>query len=185
MVAFDIGANAGYYTLALSRLVGDAGHVYAFEPVARSVNYLQRHIELNKLRNVTVAQLAISSGHGLLSFDDFRISKDNSYLVPSSSLDEFISAGYPRPDFIKMDIEGAEKMALDGATSVLSERKTTWIIATHSDELNLECRKTMAHFGHHSEDLDPSSHGTGDFLAIPDPEMVSVDSGVRSTTATL
>src|SRR5574341_2129532 len=37
MRAFDIGANAGFYTLALSRLVGDHGKVWAFEPLAQTV----------------------------------------------------------------------------------------------------------------------------------------------------
>ena len=134
MIAYDVGANAGFYTLALARLVGETGHVFAFEPVARSVYNLRRHLELNKLRNVTVVQTAISNGSSLLKFGDFRPSKENSYLVHSMSLDQFIAAGNPYPSFIKMDIEGAERMALDGAVAILSKRDATWMLATHSHD---------------------------------------------------
>jgi hypothetical protein len=58
-IAYDVGANVGFYTLALSRLVGESGHVFAFEPAARSVYFLRRHLELNNIGNVTVVQTAI------------------------------------------------------------------------------------------------------------------------------
>ncbi len=38
MIAYDVGANAGFYTLALSRIVGDAGRVFSFEPDARNAH---------------------------------------------------------------------------------------------------------------------------------------------------
>jgi FkbM family methyltransferase len=153
-VAYDIGSHAGFYTLALSRLVGDAGRVFAFEPSARSVYYLRRHLELNGRRNVTVVQSAIGSDTGLISFDGFAQTSEKKYLVPSMSLDEFIAGGFPFPSFIKMDIEGAEKYALEGAAQALSKIKATWMIATHSADLRIQCRALMAKYGYHFEQFD-------------------------------
>jgi FkbM family methyltransferase len=167
-IVYDVGSHAGYYTLALSRLVGDSGHVFAFEPAARSVYFLQRHLELNKIRNVTVVQVAISDGLGMISFDGFRQTSMRTYLVPSMSLDEFIASGNPSPSFIKMDIEGAEEFALRGAVRLLSKADSTWMLATHSDELRIGCRELMNSYGYRFEGFqmeDPDlAH---DFLAIP------------------
>src|SRR5437868_6376075 len=43
-VVYDLGANAGFYTLLASRLVGDDGHVYAFEPNPENLHYLNEHV---------------------------------------------------------------------------------------------------------------------------------------------
>jgi len=49
---FGLGAHAGYYTLIASRLVGESGHVIAFEPAPRNLEYLPRHLSLNHISNV-------------------------------------------------------------------------------------------------------------------------------------
>src|SRR4051794_41178218 len=58
-VCLDIGAHIGYYTLLASRVVGPRGHVYAFEPSPENYSGLRANVELNGLRNVTTAQLAV------------------------------------------------------------------------------------------------------------------------------
>ena len=56
---FDIGANAGFYPLAFSRLVGREGHVWSFEPRAENASNNLRHVNLNKLDNDTFLQAAV------------------------------------------------------------------------------------------------------------------------------
>jgi hypothetical protein len=58
----DIGANVGFYSVLASRIVGAAGQVDSFEPFPRNVGYLRKHIELNRLTNVTVHPIALSEG---------------------------------------------------------------------------------------------------------------------------
>ncbi|HEY2470443.1 MAG TPA: FkbM family methyltransferase [Terracidiphilus sp.] len=168
MVAFDLGANAGFYTLALSRLVGDSGRVFAFEPDARCVYLLRRHIDLNKLRNVTIVQAAVSDSIGLVAFNGWELMQSSEYVVPSVSLDEFIGAGNPRPDFVKMDIEGAEVTALKGARNLLTNARTTWLMAPHSEELTVSCKTTFTQNGYRLRALDCVSDApdAGDFMAL-------------------
>src|SRR4051812_6791863 len=68
MVVWDVGANAGFYTLACSKLVGNEGRVYAFEPLAENVNNLLKHVALNKLANIKIIQTALAGRSELVNF---------------------------------------------------------------------------------------------------------------------
>jgi len=173
MIVYDIGANVGFYTLAFSRLVGDAGRVFAFEPDARNAYMLRRHLELNRIGNVTFIQAAVSNVQGMVGFDSARemgrISTSGTYQVPAISLDDFISLGNPIPAFVKMDVEGAECDALEGASTLLSRGVTAWMLATHGDDLRAQCRSTLARHGYRCRAFDCQSDVdfSPDFLAIP------------------
>lgn len=171
MVVYDVGAHTGYYTLALSQLVGEAGHVYAFEPESRNVHYLRRHVKLNGLRNVTVVQAAISDKTELVGFEDIHFSKGSEYLVPTISLDEFIAAGHPLPQFLKMDIEGAEWPALQSARTILEKAEAIWMLATHSEQIRDNCRAKLAGHGYRFAAFDTVSDAgqSPDFLVLPTP----------------
>src|SRR5690606_3608154 len=70
----DIGANLGYYSLIGSKLVGDSGKVFAFEPEPKNFHLLEHNIKLNELNNVHCFQ----SGLGNKSTDiDFFINTEN------------------------------------------------------------------------------------------------------------
>lgn len=169
MTVYDVGAHTGYYTLALARLVGEKGRVFAFEPESRNVHYLRRHVQLNGLRNVTIVQAAISDRHGLVGFEDIYISAKSPYLVPTISLDEFLASDHPQPDFLKMDIEGAEWPALHGATAILEKGAAAWMLATHSEQLRMDCQAKLAEYGFRFADFDTvSGAGTSpDFVVLP------------------
>lgn len=68
MTIFDVGANAGFYTMAFSRLVGAKGRVYAFEPLAGNVANLLKHVAINNASNVTVIQTAVADRSGVVAF---------------------------------------------------------------------------------------------------------------------
>ena len=52
----DIGANAGYFTLIGSKSVGRDGRVFLFEPIPKNINMIKKHLQLNKIENVTVKE---------------------------------------------------------------------------------------------------------------------------------
>src|SRR5690348_14247261 len=60
----DVGAHAGLYTLLAARLVGPTGSVVAIEPLPSNVRILRRHLELNRLHNVTVIEAAAGAKAG-------------------------------------------------------------------------------------------------------------------------
>jgi len=68
MVAFDVGANVGYYTLLLARGVGPNGRVIAFEPDPVNVAHLKEHMRLNKISNVEIVEAAVSDREGTVFF---------------------------------------------------------------------------------------------------------------------
>ena len=144
----DIGANAGFYTLAMSRLVGRTGRVLAFEPLPHNLAKLGRHLELNKLENVTVSSCALSDETGTVAFacgdSDFtgRIAPDaaNTFEVTTTTLDEFLIANsISAPSFLKIDVEGAEARVLAGAQGLINSVHPTLLIAIHGTQAAHDC----------------------------------------------
>jgi SAM-dependent methyltransferase len=66
-IFYDVGANVGFHTLLAAKLVG-SGKVFSFEPSPRNLEYLRRHIALNKLHNVSVFESAVSDRDQVLHF---------------------------------------------------------------------------------------------------------------------
>ena len=130
MVVADIGANFGYYSLLFSSLVGQQGHVFAFEPSARFRSRLEEHIEMNKARNITVVDRGLSDKEETLSLlmggdtASFHwVGKDDPLdieKVTLTTLDKFVQAhSLSGLDFIKIDIDGHEPRFLEGARESL------------------------------------------------------------------
>lgn len=127
-VFVDVGAHAGYYTLVASRAVGDPGHVYAFEPEPRNHAFLQRNLELNGLRNVTLERRAVANATGArklyLSETNtgdhrlFRSGDERCLDIDAVSLDDYFPARR-RVDFVKVDTQGAEVLVLGGMRRTL------------------------------------------------------------------
>jgi FkbM family methyltransferase len=133
-VAYDVGANAGYLTLVLAKLVGPQGKVFAFEPDPKNFKALESNLERNAMAQVTAVAKAVSSESGTVTFASYEyslvghIAGENTpgdaklHQVAAISLDDFIFVeNQPQPSFIKIDVEGAEEQVLRGATRVLQE----------------------------------------------------------------
>lgn len=67
-VVYDVGANAGYYSLVAARRVGATGQVVAFEPYSLNVAALSHHVALNRLGNVEVVAAAVAARSGRGTF---------------------------------------------------------------------------------------------------------------------
>lgn len=148
-IFYDIGANIGTYSVLASKLVGEKGRVYAFEPEVKCFYHLCDNKALNNSDNLIPLCLAISNRNYLSHFKiDTQevgrgahcISETGELVVPCFSLD-FLQQNLkiPRPNHIKIDIEGQEEEALEGMKSILqSPELKTIIIEVHYTKPELE-----------------------------------------------
>ncbi len=152
---FDLGAHTGFYTLLSSTLVGSQGKVFAFEPMPNNIKYLKQHLQLNHIYNVNIIEAAVSDTNGLAYFElnsssfQGKLSLQGALEVKTVSLDDLIAKGdIPTPDYIKMDVEGAEFKVLLGAKSMLKNAHPTIFLATHGDEFHKQCIDFLTSLGY-------------------------------------
>ena len=139
-VVLDIGANIGYYTLIFAKLVGEKGKVYAFEPDPTNFKLLKKNVLINGYKNVIFVQKAVSQKNGIVKLylcddnkGDHRIydsGDDRHFLaIESIRLDNYFCGKNRKINFIKMDIQGAEGLALQGMTDILKRNDELKIIS--------------------------------------------------------
>lgn len=140
-IVFDIGAQAGFYSLLAAELVGETGKVFAFEPAPINIVYLKKHIGLNKYKNIFVREAVVSDKSGFINFElgknrfTGRISVDGGLKVSCVSLDDLIEKGdLPAPDILKIDVEGAELAVLKGASFVINKYHPDIFLSIHGKE---------------------------------------------------
>jgi FkbM family methyltransferase len=137
--ACDIGANAGFFSLLMSRLVGPAGMVTAFEPVATNVLELQETLSRNAIRNVTVVGAAVADHTGTSGFNKGdsgyagRLDSGAADTVSTVALDDAFGSSAATPRLIKVDVEGAAASVVRGAARLLSRSQTTLLLELHGD----------------------------------------------------
>ena len=136
---FDVGANVGDISLIYRQLYPDAT-IYAFEPLSSTAEILKRR---TKDQHIRVVETALSDNNGEATFHSNRSSGTNSLFttteqgrsfytgdiyeevrtitVPLATVDEFCAVQkVNRIDILKMDIQGAELLALKGAERMLA-----------------------------------------------------------------
>ncbi|HEY6168152.1 MAG TPA: FkbM family methyltransferase [Verrucomicrobiae bacterium] len=140
-VVFDVGAHVGYYTAIASLRVGPKGRVFSFEPRPINLKFLRRHIKANDLGNVSVTAACVGDKMGEARFDTNtgtgtgHIADDGDLGVDMVCLDELVKSGrLPAPNFMKIDVEGAEQLVLAGAEHVINSARPTMLISTHGDD---------------------------------------------------
>jgi len=143
-IFLDLGANIGYFSLLAAKLTGEKGKVFAFEPEPKNFYYLQKNIEINNYKNIYPFQKAVSdkngttelficeydSGHhtinqygGVEVYSHGRPTEKIAIKVDTVKLDDFLADKTDHVDIIKMDIEGAEALAVEGMRNILADNK--------------------------------------------------------------
>ncbi len=175
-VVYDIGANVGYYSLLASVLTGETGQVVAFEPSSRNVAFIRRHAALNHFDNIKVYEAAVSDQDGEAFFDlgasiaTGHLAESGTERVRVVTLDHLLATGeIPPPDFMKVDVEGAEYAALCGARQLLEDHQPILFLDTHEREAHYPTIELLESLGYRFDILDGKSlPESKELIARPD-----------------
>jgi FkbM family methyltransferase len=144
----DLGANHGYFTLLMSKLVGENGRVIAIEAFPKTCESLRANLALNGIRNVDVKAVAVSDRKGTIEMvapDAFNSGMTTTLVenhqgsrisVPSDTLMSVLGEAAGSVAFIKIDIEGAERAPLSDILANRSEFKRPLTIVSEVSKSN-------------------------------------------------
>lgn len=176
---YDVGANIGFFTMLCSRLVGPEGRVYAFEPIPENLATLRHNVVLNGLSNVTIVEQALSSSTGTAemfvspwsAFHSLNVegaSKQANHgpeagqiEVQTVTLDEFVEReGVRAPDLLKVDVEGAELIVLEGGGETLRTVQPLLLCELHDTHAAYE--QLVREIGYRLRVIDADSQDLAD-----------------------
>jgi len=149
----DVGANIGRYTFALSKIVGQKGFVYSFEPMCRSFLILNSLVFLSNLKNIILFKSALGNRNEKILMKELYIYKNNPFLFDTNTgsyvikkminltNNNLINYALKLDDlcikdkisFIKIDIEGNEYEFLLGAKNLIKKNKPILLIEIHNN----------------------------------------------------
>jgi FkbM family methyltransferase len=187
--AFDIGSYIGYTSILTSKIVRENGHVYSFEPISENLLNLERNIKLNKCKNISIINKAPSNKNGESEFiiqnkgENLGMSSmvwgkkkynTKKQLVKTIRVDDDSTLRYLSPKTIKIDVEGAEGLVIEGMQNLISRcrpyiyiectsigREITWSILK---SLNYSCFNTK---DDKDEVIDFNSYKSNEFIWTP------------------
>ena len=151
----DAGGHIGLFTTELAQLVGPSGRVLVFEPHPDNVQTINNRVAKKNLSGrIDIIQAAVSDGAApsvalypgrnmssaewnIVGVDVDGHPQVAHFTVPAVSLDAFLPE--ERVDFVKMDIEAAEHLALRGMNRILVHQRPILVIEFHSRTDYREC----------------------------------------------
>jgi FkbM family methyltransferase len=144
-IAFDIGANYGFFAMLAARA---GAEVFAFEPDNENSKTLARHAAMNGLApHIHIVASAVYSYTGTIALEPPDVcgvhgnahtrpqesETMNTVSVACTTLDDFIRAN-PRPNFVKVDVEGAESEVLKGADRLFRICRPDLLCEIHDEQ---------------------------------------------------
>ena len=134
MTAVDVGANVGFHTQTFASLVGPSGKVFAFEPNTENCRMLLLTKSRCRLENTEIIPIALSDRTGFALFSPAigsngaflantidTVLHPNCMVIPTVRLDDIIHP--ERLDFMKIDVEGAEYLVIQGGWSLIEKHR--------------------------------------------------------------
>lgn len=176
-VFFDIGANAGFFSLIAAKIVGERGSVIAFEPMPIHADAIEEQFRINKLNNCRCIPSAVGKLDGVrelivpkrgdekASLPTARLASTtgsingneevmHSYYVNVTSLDSFVDREGLVPDLIKIDVEGGEGDVLHGGVDLIrSKRAPRILVETHGRDMAASVERQLIDAGYRFYDM--------------------------------
>jgi len=160
MTFVDLGAYIGLYSLLAANSVGQKGKVYAFEPEPSNCTLLQKNVSANGYEEIiTTINQAVSNQEGSFTLYIGEMEKSQSSLYSSrwigkqslavevTTLDNFFAKkGWPPVHLIKMDIEGAEKPALEGMQQLMYRNPSLKLIVEFCPAIQVTVGVSISEF---------------------------------------
>jgi FkbM family methyltransferase len=145
MTCYDFGANVGFTAVLAAKCVGPTGRVECFEPLPENARQIGINASLNAFAHIRIHQVALGASDGEAEFRTShaptwgRLAEAGSapqqsgvIRVPVRRIDPLVTAeGLPDPQFIKMDVEGAEADVLIGGRPLLARARPVMVIELH------------------------------------------------------
>lgn len=167
---FDVGAHYGFFTLLASKLVGDTGKVLAIEAAPSTFPILTENVASHT--NTEAFHIAASDKTGTIRFFEFpplyseyntsdpiqyqQAVKESGVegkevLVNALPIDHLIVQENANPHFIKMDVEGAEALVLEGMTKWLNNKQgklvMEYLVGDHQDNAHQKAAAILTKYG--------------------------------------
>jgi len=157
----DVGAHIGFFAVRLAALVGPTGTVTAFEPFDENAELLDRSIRENHFTDRLRLERAAASrttGSAQLTFATETLNSGGAFLVTSQAPPQghatrtvrivaIDTLTLPRPvAFIKMDVEGAELLVLEGAAGLIARDRPVFLSELHREQLARVSGRSPADF---------------------------------------
>lgn len=141
-ICIDAGAYNGHLSLLFSLKVGSSGHVIAVEPDDKNFGLIKRNLHLNgSIHNITIINNLLWSSNKKVEFSELGTVGSSVFYKPvgkpviskdTITIDDLVEThNLPRMDLIKMDIEGAELEALNGAVNCIKKYRPNFAIASY------------------------------------------------------
>lgn len=172
-VMYDIGANIGVHTIAASqKIINNKGKIICFEPDPSNLKLLKENIKLNQIESLCeVVNSAVSNCIGQVKFQRDLVSSATGNLssireislhhewtnqkaieisVDCVTLDFMVFQNkFLPPDIVKIDVEGAEYIVLEGMQQTMKEYHPDIVI----DGMTEECFSILKYHGYNLYDL--------------------------------
>jgi FkbM family methyltransferase len=191
-VVLDVGANIGFFATLFSRWVGDEGRVLAVEPEPENLVLLRHNLAANRCGNVTVCDCAVGATSGMAQFSMDSATGATGHLGQSATageiavgtgqvrvietrvetIDSLVESQAASPRVVKMDIEGGELAAMEGAALTLSRHRPV-VVSELTGDLGPDAVDVLGRQGYRMWDLEsgrPLGDGRFPFMIVAIPE---------------
>lgn len=144
-ICLDCGANLGYHTITMAKLVGSGGKVISFEPLRVIYQQLCGNVFINDLRNVFCFNVALGNENKMIQMDYVDVDRPQGInigatkiggggdVVQMIKIDDVINFSV---SFLKIDVQGSEIFLLDGADTMIRNSRPTMFIEVENQWLN-------------------------------------------------